>query len=89
MTEQEPIKQIISNGNLAITSTINPRYLNAINTFAKEEIEDANKSADYWYHNIGANVIPADTKIKEACILNSWKQYQSSTKFILKSVLSG
>ncbi|MGC1931765.1 MAG: hypothetical protein WA667_22575 [Candidatus Nitrosopolaris sp.] len=61
-------------------NNINPRYLDANHKFTKEEIENANKAADYWYHkyNIGANVIPADTKRKEACILNSWKQYQTN-----------
>ena len=43
LTEQEPIKQIISNGNLAISSTINPRYLNTIDRFTKE-VENANKA---------------------------------------------
>jgi hypothetical protein len=59
-------------------NNINPAYLDAIDKFIKKVIEDANKAADYWYHNIGANVIPADTKIKEAWILKSWKQYQSN-----------
>jgi hypothetical protein len=35
-------------------------------------------ASDYWYYKIGANVIPADTKIKQACILKCWKQYQSN-----------
>lgn len=59
-------------------NSINPRYLNVVGKFTKEKIENANKAADYWYHNIGANVIPADTKRKEAYILSSWKQYQSN-----------
>ncbi|MGA9154569.1 MAG: hypothetical protein WBZ36_28625 [Candidatus Nitrosopolaris sp.] len=57
---------------------INPTYLNAVDKFTKEEIENANKAADHWYYKIGANVIPADTKIKKAWILNSWDQYQSN-----------
>jgi hypothetical protein len=61
-----------------LSNNINPRYLDATDKFTKEEVENANKSADYWYYNIGANVIPAYTKRKEASILNSWKQYQSN-----------
>jgi hypothetical protein len=57
---------------------INPMYLDAIDKFTKEEIENANQAADYWYHKMGANVIPADTKIKKAWILKSWTKYQSS-----------
>jgi hypothetical protein len=45
-------------------NNINPRYLGAIDKFTTEEIENANKAANYWYHKIGANVIPADTKRK-------------------------
>jgi len=59
-------------------NNINSRYLDAIDKFSKKEVENANKAADFWYHKIGANVIPADTKIKKACILHSWKQYQSN-----------
>jgi hypothetical protein len=59
-------------------TNINPRYLDANHKFTKEVIENANKAADYWYDTIGANVIPADTEGKEAYILNSWKEHQSS-----------
>ena len=59
-------------------NNINPRYLDAVVKFTKEEIENANKAADFWYDKIGANVIPADTKIKKAYILNNWKQYQAN-----------
>ena len=64
--------------NTVEDSNINPKYLNAIEKFTKEEIENANKAADYWYNKIGANVISADTKIKKAWILKSWTKYQSS-----------
>ena len=60
------------------SDNINPTYLNAVDKFTKEEIENANKAADYWYYKIGANLIPADTKRKQACILISWKEYQSN-----------
>jgi hypothetical protein len=59
-------------------TNINPRYPNANHNFPSEEVENANKAADYWYDTIGANLIPADTKGKEAYILNSWKPYQSN-----------
>ncbi len=59
-------------------NNVNPIYLNATDKFTNEEVENANKAADHWYFNIGANIIPADTKSKEACILNSWKQYQTN-----------
>ncbi len=44
---------------------INPMYINTIDKFHKKEVENVNKAADYWYHNIGANAIPADTRIKK------------------------
>ena len=34
------------------------------------------ESADYWRHNIGVNVIPADTRNKMTN--NRWKRYQNS-----------
>src|SRR5262249_45522172 len=58
-------------------NNVNPTYLDANDKFTKKEIEDTNKAADYWYYDVGANVIPADTKRKEASILTSWKPYQS------------
>ena len=61
---------------IAEDNDINPRYPNAIDKFTKEEIANANKAADYW--KIGANVIPADTKIKKAYVLKSWAQYRSN-----------
>jgi hypothetical protein len=59
-------------------NNIKARYLNATDEFAKEEIDNVNRAAYYWYHKVGANVISADTKRKEVCILNGWKQYRSS-----------
>jgi hypothetical protein len=59
-------------------NNINQMYLNAADKFTNEEVENANKAADHWYFNIGANLIPADTEIKDVCILNSWKPYQSN-----------
>lgn len=32
---------------------------------------------DYWYYDIGGNLIPAITKEKRSCI-SSWKQYQDN-----------
>ena len=32
-------------------------------------------SADFWRHNIGVNVIPADTRRKET--YESWKEWQN------------
>ena len=62
----------------AVDDNTNPTYLDATDKFTNVEIDNANKAADYWYHIIGANVIPADTKIKKAWILKSWSRYQSS-----------
>jgi P4 family phage/plasmid primase-like protien len=62
-----------------IINNINPRYLGAINRFSKEEIENANKAADYWYYIEGANVIPVDAKQKKAWILKSWTWCQSNS----------
>jgi len=43
----------------AVYNNINPKYLDD-SKFTKEEIENANKAADHWYHTVGPNVIPAD-----------------------------
>jgi hypothetical protein len=58
-------------------NNINPTYLDATDNFTKERIVNANKAADYWYYEIGANPIPADTERKQAYVLNSWKPYPS------------
>lgn len=36
-----------------------------------------NQSADYWYYDIGVNVIPANTKRKET--YESWSQWQDQS----------
>src|SRR5215469_11206208 len=64
--------------NTSQDDSIYPRYLD-VSKFSKEEIDNANKAADYWYYEIGSNVIPADTKMKRACILKSWESYQSNS----------
>ena len=61
----------------AVYNNINPKYLDD-SKFTKEEIENANKAADHWYHTVGPNVIPADTRIKKAWILKSWTPYQDN-----------
>jgi hypothetical protein len=54
-------------GTTAKDSNVIPRYLGAIDLFTKEELENANRAADYRSHKRGANVIP-------------WKQYQSKPR---------
>jgi hypothetical protein len=51
---------------------INLRYLNAIDRFTREEVENANKAADYWYHNIGANVIHLDWDMALSSVDGLW-----------------
>ena len=54
-----------------MTSSFND--YNTTNTMA----EIMNKSADFWFYEIGVNVIPANTKIKETH--ESWTQWQDQS----------
>lgn len=38
-----------------------------------------NDAADFWYYKIGANVIPANTKIKKANLLPTWTPWQTNS----------
>ncbi len=48
--------------------------LNENNQFDANYVYYLNSFADFWYHVIGVNVIPAVTKKKET--YEEWKQYQ-------------
>ena len=39
------------------------------------DLKNINEWADFWYYNIGVNVIPADTRNKRPKV--EWKQYQN------------
>ena len=40
-------------------------------------ITTLNESADFWYYEIGVNVIPADTKNKTTC--ENWSQWKDTS----------
>ena len=42
----------------------------------KMSVESMNNGADFWYYEIGVNVIPADTQNKKP--LYNWKEYQEN-----------
>jgi hypothetical protein len=52
----------------------------AFSIFGKEEIDTANRYAEYWYYTNQFNTIPADVKSKDngyKSILRSWIEYQT------------
>ena len=38
-----------------------------------------NNAADFWYYKIGTNVIPANTKIKKANLIDTWTPWQTNS----------